>query len=75
MNSRYPTSVKHLVDLDEEALASARAVLGTSGIKDTVNAALAAVVAEAGRADRVAASLDVLATHLSLAERREEAWR
>lgn len=32
--------MKHLVDVDDELLALARASLGTSTIKDTVNAAL-----------------------------------
>ena len=42
--------VKHLVDLDEAALATTRIELGTTGIKDTVNAALA-VVTDSQRAD------------------------
>jgi len=36
---RYTGRVKHLVDLDEAALAAAQEHLGTSTIKDTVNAA------------------------------------
>lgn len=38
--SSYTDHVKHLVDVDDELLALARASLGTSTIKDTVNAAL-----------------------------------
>jgi Arc/MetJ family transcription regulator len=62
---------KHLVDLDEKMLAAARADLGTTTIKDTVNEALRR--ATSGREGRVAAALDLLAdAHL---EDRAEAWR
>ena len=62
---------KHLVDLNEEALDSARAELGTTTIKDTVNEALRR--ASNGREHRVAAALDVLArVHL---DDRADAWR
>lgn len=62
---------KHLVDLDEDALAAARAELGTATIKDTVNEALR----QAGnrRQQRVAAALELLAT-TEFAD-RETAWR
>lgn len=62
---------KHLIDIDEDALRAARAELGTSTIKDTVNEALRR--ATAGRKARVAAALDVLAD-ADLAD-RTEAWR
>ena len=62
---------KHLVDLDEPALQAARAELGTSTIRDTVNEALRR--AAAPRADRVSAALDVLAT--ADLDDRESAWR
>jgi len=62
---------KHLVDSDEQALDMARTELGTTTIKDTVNAALRRSTAERGR--RVAAALDVLAA--APAEDRAEAWR
>lgn len=63
--------VKHLVDLDEEALAAARAELGTATIKETVNEALRR--ASTQRERRVRAALDTLAqAHL---EDRTEAWR
>lgn len=62
---------KHLVDIDEEALSAARAELGTSTIKDTVNEALR--LAAADRGPRVEEALDVLAA-ADLAD-RTEAWR
>lgn len=62
---------KHLVDLDEEVLGAARAELGTTTIKDTVNEALRR--ATAYRQDRVAAALNVLAA--ARLEDRSEAWR
>ena len=62
---------KHLIDLDEQALAAARARLGTSTIKDTVNASLRRA-GESRRADVVVA----LATlgDADLVD-REQAWR
>ena len=62
---------KHLVDIDEEALSAARAELGTTTIKETVNEALR--IAAAGRDPRVTKAIDVLAG-ANLAD-RSEAWR
>jgi Arc/MetJ family transcription regulator len=62
---------KHLVDIDEEALARARAELGTATIKDTVNTALQRTSTDRDR--RVAAALDRLA--LADLEDRSDAWR
>jgi predicted nucleic acid-binding protein/Arc/MetJ family transcription regulator len=42
----YTPVVKHLVDLDEEALQAARAELGTTTLKDTVNESLRRVARE-----------------------------
>ena len=62
---------KHLIDLDEHALGAARAELGTTTIKDTVNEALRRATGQRQR--EVAAALDVLAdAHL---EDRADAWR
>ena len=61
---------KHLIDLDEQALGAARAELGTSTIRDTVNAALKRATSD--RARRVAAALDSLAD--MEASDRAEAW-
>jgi Arc/MetJ family transcription regulator len=62
---------KHLVDLDEEALSAARAELGTTTIKETVNEALRRAILARDR--RVASALNVLAdAHL---DDRADAWR
>ena len=62
---------KHLVDIDERALRSARAELGTETIKETVNQALRRAGAE-HRTD-IKTRLDRLA-RADLAS-REQAWR
>jgi Arc/MetJ family transcription regulator len=63
--------VKRLVDLDEEALAAARAELGTSTMKDTVNEALRR--AGSARSTTVSDALDRLGRRQL--PRREDAWR
>lgn len=62
---------KHLIDIDEDALQTARAEFGSKTIKETVNRALR----QAGGAHqkRVKRRLDVLAD-ADLAD-REQAWR
>ena len=62
---------KRLVDIDDTVLEAARAELGTSTIKATVDAAL--TLASGSRAARVADALDCLAA-AKLVE-REVAWR
>jgi Arc/MetJ family transcription regulator len=62
---------KHLIDLDEAAVAAARAELGTSTLKDTVNEALRRTGEK--RAARIAAALDALAELPD--EDRDDAWR
>jgi len=62
---------KHLVDLDETALELARAALGTSTIKDTVNEALRR--AGGDRVQNMSDALDVL-TEIALDD-RADAWR
>ncbi len=62
---------KHLVDLNEEMLDSARAELGTTAIKDTVNEALRRATSRRERS--VAAALDVLAR--ADLDDRADAWR
>ncbi len=71
---RYPyiwTMGKHLVDIDEAALAAAQAELKTTTAEETVNGALRLVCMQ--RSDRVTASLDRLARRDLLA--RPDAWR
>lgn len=65
--------VKHLVDLDEDALAEARALLGTRTIKDTVNTALRSVTGSDRRGVQVAQALDALG-RLDLGD-RAPTWR
>ncbi|MGL4178183.1 MAG: hypothetical protein ACRCSN_19180 [Dermatophilaceae bacterium] len=62
---------KHLVDIDEDALGAARAELGTSTIKDTVNEALARASSE--RRLRVVGALDALGA--AELDDRADAWR
>lgn len=63
--------VKHLIDLDEQALDAARAELGTATIKETVNQALRRMTEDRRR--KVTVALDVLAR--ARLEDRAEAWR
>ncbi len=62
---------KHLIDLDEERLVQARAELGTTTIKATVNEALRRAAGD--RAQRVADALDALAD--APQDDRADAWR
>jgi Arc/MetJ family transcription regulator len=62
---------KHLIDLDEDALGAARAELGTTTIKDTVNEALRRATGQRER--QVALALDVLAD--AQLDDRVDAWR
>jgi Arc/MetJ family transcription regulator len=62
---------KRLVDIDEKALAAARAELGTRTLKDTVNEALRRAAPRRNR--RVSRALDTLA-RLTLQD-RTAAWR
>jgi Arc/MetJ family transcription regulator len=65
------SAAKHLVDINEEALAAAQAELGTATMKETVNEALR--LASVTRSARVRKALDRLARRQS--SPREEAWR
>jgi hypothetical protein len=69
------STMKHLVDLDEDALAAARAALGTRTIKDTVNTALALAAADDTRRAALDAALDRLAAVDLSDEDRASAWR
>lgn len=62
---------KHLIDVDEDKLGAARAELGTTTIKDTVNEALGRASCERGR--RVAEALEVLGS--ADLDDRSAAWR
>jgi Arc/MetJ family transcription regulator len=62
---------KRLIDVDDEALAAARAQLGTTTIKDTVNEALRSAAQQ--RTTQLAQALTVLAD-VDLDD-RSAAWR
>jgi len=62
---------KHLIDLDEDALGAARAELGTTTIKETVNEALRRATVDRQR--RVKEALDALGA-AELGD-RSDAWR
>lgn len=62
---------KHLIDLDEEALHAARAELGTTTLKDTINESLRRVARD--HEGKVRRSLDVLAG--ARLPDREDSWR
>jgi Arc/MetJ family transcription regulator len=62
---------KHLVDLDEDALSAAQSELGTTTIKDTVNAALRRATED--RRQRVEDALRELAQ--ADYDDRARAWR
>jgi Arc/MetJ family transcription regulator len=66
--------MKHLVDLDESLLAQARATLGTSTIKDTVNEALR-LAADRKRAE-LNAAMDEMAELVATlpVQDRADAW-
>jgi Arc/MetJ family transcription regulator len=65
--------VKHLIDVDEPALEAAKRQLGTSTIKDTVNAALRLAANQDAEGRDIDAALDRLA-QVSFLD-RAEAWR
>lgn len=66
-----------LLDLDDEALARAASVLGTTSKVDTVNRALRLVAATADDAERSRFSdlLDLLGERLAETDVRAQAWR
>ena len=67
--------MKHLVDLDEEALAAAQEHLGTKTIKDTVNAALNLAIGRTVSGAEIKAALDILATVELSDQDRADLWR
>ncbi|MBA8825823.1 Arc/MetJ family transcription regulator [Saccharopolyspora lacisalsi] len=64
--------MKHLVDVDEGALSSAREHLGTTTIKETVNTALRQASEQDAGGQDIETALDVLAAMDF--EDREKAW-
>ena len=66
---------KRLIDLDDELLASARTELGTSGVSDTVRAALRHAMASAARARQVQWLVEGGLEDLIDKEDRDAVWR
>jgi Arc/MetJ family transcription regulator len=67
-----------LIDVDDEALARAASILGTSTKVETVNRALQLVAENAGRQaerDRFEDLLDLVGDRLAEPDVRAEAWR
>ncbi len=67
--------MKTLIDIDDDLLAQARAVLGTRTKKDTVNQALAAAVAAARRREHLELLRSGGLPDLQDPEVTEAAWR
>ena len=66
---------KRLIDLDDELPASARTELGTSGVSDTVRAALRSATATAARARQVQWLIEGGLEELHDDEDRDAVWR
>ncbi len=65
--------MKHIVDIDEDALEAARRTLGTSSIKETVNVALQQIGRRPPTAEEIDAAFEVLGAVPDNV--REQAWR
>lgn len=66
---------KRLIDLDDELLASAQEFLGTSGITDTVRAALQYAADAAIRAEEIQWLAEGGLSELASREARANVWR
>lgn len=66
---------KRLIDLDDELLARAQRELNTSGVSDTVRAALAQAASAAARARQVAWLREGGSETLADPEERTHVWR
>lgn len=65
---------KRLIDVDDERLEAVRALLGTNTLKDTVNEALAEVLALEERRRALLADRGVVLSELDDPEARQAAW-
>lgn len=65
--------MKHIVDIDEDALVAARKALGTASIKETVNAALEQAGRRAPTTEEIDAAFEILGAVPD--DIREQAWR
>ena len=66
---------KRLIDIDDNLLESAQRELGTSGVSDTVRAALQHAAAAAARARQVAWLTSGGLGEMADSERRGQVWR
>lgn len=66
---------KRLIDLDDELLARAQRELNTSGVSDTVRAALGQAASAAARARQVAWLREGGLERLADPEKRADVWR
>ncbi|MFE3545123.1 DUF2191 domain-containing protein [Nocardia sp. NPDC059177] len=66
---------KRLIEIDDELLASAQDALGTSGVSDTVRAALHSAAVAAARARHVEWLINGGMAELADKDRRDEVWR
>lgn len=66
---------KRLIDLDDELLSAAQQELGTSGVSDTVRAALRHATLAAARARQVDWLADGGLAELAEARQRDAVWR
>ncbi|TQM30678.1 DUF2191 domain-containing protein [Nocardia bhagyanarayanae] len=66
---------KRLIDIDDELLDAAQRELGTSGVSDTVRAALRAAAAAAARARQVEWLTEGGMADMADSEQRARVWR
>nr|WP_280348948.1 DUF2191 domain-containing protein [Nocardia neocaledoniensis] len=66
---------KRLIEIEDELLESAREALGTSGVSDTVRAALRSATVAAARARHVEWLVNGGLAEMADKERRDGVWR
>ncbi|MET9212325.1 MULTISPECIES: DUF2191 domain-containing protein [unclassified Nocardia] len=66
---------KRLIEIDDELLESAQDALGTSGVSDTVRAALRSATVAAARARHVEWLINGGMEEMADKDRRDEVWR
>ncbi|MDO3648913.1 DUF2191 domain-containing protein [Nocardia mangyaensis] len=66
---------KRLIEIDDELLESAQEALGTSGVSDTVRAALRSAAVAAARARHVEWLVSGGMAEMADKDRRDDVWR
>ncbi len=66
---------KRLIEIDDELLESAQDALGTTGVSDTVRAALHSAAVTAARARHVEWLIDGGLAEMADKDRRDDVWR